>query len=1682
MRALVGHILVYIVITTGLVKAQNFGNEWIDYTKNYYKIKVVREGIYRIPYATLISDPVLAQEMPLAGSGFVLYNKGRVVPIYVSTNGNFGSNDFIEFYGNKNDGTFDTQLFADSNHQLHTRYSLINDTAVYFLTWDNSASNNLIQSITTGSQGSLTKLTYCTITETIVYANPNGFSEGKPTYFSGQSSYEPVFDEGEGFCDQFFNSGSSRSVNIPSPAVYISGGSAHLKTVVVGSSIGNHRLLTQLNGTVLSDNSYNDFKVNKDSYTFPASRLNTSGNTLTFSALGTNNDRTSVSMVELIYPSQFNFSNKNKLLFAIEGTTGDKYMEIDNFAFGGASPILYDLNNNRRIVGVVPGSGQPLAFRVPSAPSSSGLRKLYLTSQSAIITVQAGSLQRVRFTRYDLLNNQGNYIILTHSKLLSDGGNNYIGAYAKYRGSQDGGNFSVKTILIDELYDQFAYGIRKHPLAIRRFTDYALSIWAVKPEYLFIIGKGRQYNDFRNSPSAYAQCLVPTFGHPASDNLLTATVNSIVPRVATGRLSVSNPVDIRKYYDKVVSYERIQREAGDPYQTIDNKIWMKRIMHMGGGTYSSEQQQFKFFLNQYENIIERPYYGGNVHSFFKTSSSPIQIVVSDFISFLINNGVSLITFFGHSSPGSFDFTIDEPENFRNFERYHFVLSNGCFTGNIYNTNPGISERFVLAEEKGAIGFASTISLSSSTALNEYSNNFYQNLSLDHYGSSVGSIMRKTIEDVEICCNGNVIKRMVAEEMTLHGDPAIVLNTHKKPDYALEPRMISFDPKNVTVESDSFIINVIVTNLGKAVDDSIDVEVVRSLPNGVGSVAYTKRIVGTYFSDTIPFTIATGASDAFGLNEFCITVDAGFEVDELSETNNRICTQLIILSDDVFPIYPYEFAIVPDPDITLMASTANAFAESKTYSMEIDTTELFNSPLKRFTTITQTGGVLRWKPMLAYEDSTVYYWRVGKDTTFRYSSFIYLAGSYPGWNQSHYYQYLKDRYNNMSLDGDRKFKYVGDVKTVSVNTGTADLSGGPMPWYKIAYHLNSSTQHTWICGGDGFPSGLTFAVFDSATGLNWKSEIADMGLDACSNRDYNTVHGNIHCKPRDLEAFPFPTGNCWQLRIINFINSIPAGNYVLVYSVNGGGYNNWGSNLKQAFTDLGAQIIPTNNNAPWAFFVQKGNTGTRVEVAGSTGNDIIELIASFSAVWNEGQTTTPLIGPAFEWGSFHWDHYPLESPTFDKSGVDIIGVNYEGNETTLAVNISDLDNSIQFIDASLYPFLKLRLNSLDDVSRTPTQLDFWRIQYDKVPDAALNPSIFFEFTEGPLNVGESLRFVASVENVTDIHMDSLLVKYTLVSGDNQSTSVLVRYDSLRANETMNLDFEFNTACNCLSDVNSLVIEVNPDNDQREQHHFNNIGILTFGVKGDNINPRLDVTFDGVHIMDGDIVSAQPEIHITLKDENKYLALDDTSLINVFITYPSGGQEIMRYGNEYMTFIPATLDGNNKAQVILKKRFEEDGRYKLSIQAKDRSRNVSGTYNNPGAGIDYKVNFEVITRATISNILNYPNPFTSSTRFVFTLTGTQVPTYMKIQIMTISGKIVKEITQVELGHIRVGQNLTDYAWNGTDEYGDPLANGLYLYRVVASINGEPLEKYTNTTNGLSSTDKYFHRGFGKMYLAR
>ena len=348
------------------------------------------------------------------------------------------------------------------------------------------------------------------------------------------------------------------------------------------------------------------------------------------------------------------------------------------------------------------------------------------------------------------------------------------------------------------------------------------------------------------------------------------------------------------------------------------------------------------------------------------------------------------------------------------------------------------------------------------------------------------------------------------------------------------------------------------------------------------------------------------------------------------------------------------------------------------------------------------------------------------------------------------------------------------------------------------------------------------------------------------------------------------------------------------------------------------------------------------------------------------------------------------------------------------------------------------------------------------------------------------FSTGIENLTELPMDSMLVRYRIIGADGV-TRLLAdrRYRPLPGLDTLHAAITFDPAS--YPGKNIFFVEANPANDQPEEYHPNNLGYIPFRVSVDAYNPLLDVTFDGVHILNGDIVSAKPFIKIRLKDENRFLALDDTGLLKVSLRYPKKTTGVdVPFDGATCRFIPATSgSAANEAIVEFRPTLLEDGIYQLSVSGADKSGNGAGGNSGSAARSTYYIEFEVDNKPGITNVLNYPNPFSTATAFVFTLTGSQIPSQLKIQILSVTGKVVREITRDELGPLHIGRNITEYQWDGRDQYGQVLGNGVYLYRVVSSLNGQDLDLRNDSkrsTDGGFGIDKYFRNGYGKMYIMR
>jgi len=1622
--------------------SQPFSNTWIDHTQEYFKFNIVEEGIYRISRDVLVNSGVNVSG--ISPRNFQLFCKGEEQYIYVKgeTDDIFNSDDYIEFYATKNDGSLDSVMYREQEDQANPYYSLITDTNTYYLTWNSSFTNRrlTIEDDTTFAAHS-PALNYCI--KPVLEMEVNDFPGG--AYANG-----PYFTGGEGWYGSSFGKSttsiSSKTKTISTPEAYTSGENTYVETALVGSSTYRHHLYFNFLSEEF-DTVYYGYNTIKKEFSVSSNSLSSSNNFI-FSIIddsaSVTTDYHRLSYIYIKYPHSYNFEGKNKFKFIVpDNTTSNKsYISISNYS-GGTSPVLYDLTNHKRI-NTLDNSGNYDAL----IPNSTEEKICYIVSESQINNIP--ELTAVNFTDYSDYGFNSDYIIISHPKLWTQ-----AQTYEMYRNSLAGSGYVTMLVDIEELYNQFSYGIKKHPLAIRNFVDYITSVYDSVPKNLFLLGKAIHCSHFRKDTVNYEKCLVPSFGNPSSDILLTAGINgtSYEPAIPTGRLAANTTTEVENYYLKVVDYEN--NEVAE---------WMKNISHFGGGGSANEQAVFADYLTQYESIIEDTLFGGFVTSFYKTSSATMQISQAQAVKERINNGVTLMTFFGHGSSIGFDINIEDPKFFANYRKHPLIIANSCLAGDIHQASEGLSEKWVLIKDLGSIGFLATVDLSYDNSLHLYSTELYKNISYKNYGKPIAKCIQETIKELQI---NNTYYNYINTYLgfTLHGDPAIVLNSQPKPDLVITPADISFIPQIVTTEIDSFDVQIVVTNIGMAIPDTFIVKITRNLQNNSDTIVeYYKA--GCYYKDTIYIRLPVDKINGAGINEICVFLDSEYNIDELKEGNNEACINLNILTSDLIPIFPYEYAIYPNSTVKLKASTGNPFMGTQTSVFQIDTTDTFQNPLYSGTE-THTGGVVEWSQVIPLEDTTVYYWRVCKapadsSSNWRESSFIYINGKV-GWSQAHHFQFKKDEYKYIDFNRpDRKFDFITSPKTIHChNVGSAS---GLQEWMSVYWELDNAIKARSSCGT---PGAMIVAVLDPFYLENWQWDYFDFG------------HINQPCNQPNI--FVFYTDSTSLSNMASMLQSIPNGHYILAYSFRNGNIENWPEELYVAFESLfpSTLVRTTTGNYPYIFFCQKGDISSAKEEIGISSTDVIDFHSKdLPTNYTQGNITSTIVGPTAYWDALHWRHNPSETPDYDSlsleiSGLTSLNLNTEGDSLmTIPPDSLDIDSLHTRIDASQYPYLKLKLFTKDDSLKTPSQLKKWQLTYEGVPETAINPPKGFYFYKDTVPEGDEIVFSIATENISNYDMDSLLVTYWHQDKNNNLYNVITKRLKVHPAGDIIIDtVSFNTRG--YPGLNSLWVEFNPVNiltgnyDQLEQYHFNNIAQVFFYVQSDITNPILDVTFDGIHILDGDIVSAKPEILIQLKDENKFLELNDQSLFNIWLKSSEEEEEVLIPFGEILKWTPAQLP-DNSCKILYTPELA-DGIYQLRVGATDISNNESGEN-------DFYITFEIINKATITNIFNYPNPFSTSTRFVFELTGWEIPTDFQILIFTITGKLVKVITLNELGNIHIGRNITDYAWNGKDMYGDQLANGIYFYKVTTKLNGENIEKRD------TQTDQYFKHNIGKMYLMR
>lgn len=222
----------------------------------------------------------------------------------------------------------------------------------------------------------------------------------------------------------------------------------------------------------------------------------------------------------------------------------------------------------------------------------------------------------------------------------------------------------------------------------------------------------------------------------------------------------------------------------------------------------------------------------------------------------------------------------------------------------------------------------------------------------------------------------------------------------------------------------------------------------------------------------------------------------------------------------------------------------------------------------------------------------------------------------------------------------------------------------------------------------------------------------------------------------------------------------------------------------------------------------------------------------------------------------------------------------------------------------------------------------------------------------------------------------------------------------------------------------------------------VGGIDTNAVADTTPPKVRLYMNDESFVNGGITNESPFFLAFLEDEH---GINTASGIGHDIVAILDGDE----SNPYILndYYETELDDFTKGKIRFPFRNLALGLHTITFKAWD-------VYNN---FISAEIQFVVVSGETItlSNVLNYPNPFVNYTQFWFSHNKPFEPLDVQVQIFTITGKVVKTINQSVSTDGFLSREIT---WDGKDDFGDKIGKGVYVYKLTvrSSISGEKSEK--------------------------
>lgn len=1672
---------------------------WYDPTKNYTKIFLNQKGVYRITHQSLIDAGLPASS--IENMQFELFVDSLSVPIDIvdkDSNGIFNTNDYFQFIGK-----------PVKPHDSYSGVNIYNTTNVYWFSYEADSTNfyHDRDGYTTNDINLITNTQ-----ETLKFEKDQIFShlgyapdDRRDYWFWDFAEYRT------GGYSKYFQFVLTDSIwynfYLPKPRMKVKFGLHGITNKLCGNGF-SHSAELLFNGFPSGNIKWNgqntanfekEFFISFSSANQDTLYLNWQNNQeiiiradgqICDSTLG---DLFMINNIELQYWRQM---RTNSNFFYFTSPPNDFGQNIywmfqwmrDNMKI--YIPERGELINNAWITNDASNSVRFVDTVYSSTDYYCVADDYYLVPDSIKIKTENSDLRNIT--------NGADYIIITHPDFIIP-----AQRLAAYRSSNLKGYSSprVKVVNVMDIYDEFSYGLM-NPLALQYFVKYAFNNWQ-QPAPAYIVLMGDLSSDYRKIQPSSRNNYIPSppfhstiYGQAASDNgIVTIIGNDLVPELAIGRISCETIDEANILVDKIINYP-----------ADSEKSWQQNVLLLSSGLSESDENQFKF--NDRNMILANLYTdleGIKSTKVFRYPNKPEYIQYQGEgpdIRREIDNGAVLVNYYGHGGGFQWDlvFTDDDIRALNNGNKLPFVVSVTCYTAH-YDNQEIFGEIFNSIPGKGSVAFlgSSGVTFWPTTA------NFNQELFREFFKNK-----RHVIGDAIVIAKSNPGYGTMLALLTLLGDPGLELALPYDADFVIKPSSISIDPFNPVLD-DTVKVKLNIENLGRIwIGDSVKVHLYEGIISdstliGLNKLSAFGEKDSTYF---------TWIPKKEGNNNLIALVNDDHLVSESDYTDNIAAKEFQVFSIDkpnILKPVPNYFTNQNKIDFLIM-DIGHFVQQNFNYKIVIDTSRELSSSLKITSPLlSAVRGMVKWStPQLSageyfYEVSIFSSTDTNKSELQTFSITPVSGGGYLAKNEQ-----LKDLNNSNILYSENENALVLNIEplpprpnrdklldslivqlpldTTEITTCTNDgtylyftnvsyyRDGTKSKIYKVGTGYNGSiksqlygsiadlkveVKNTIFYHSDGF---IYAATGDDSTLLKINIDTGDTSRVEIPGRLLPTEdgllrNGGFYLTSDGQYVYNLSAGygelrNKYVMRIFDpTMGWIQIGDDIIFDGMSAYGFCSFyvydghlqtyesyisGYMRKYRTTDgyFEEEYLPFLDNKKvycwsydWINNFLYGGLYTPAVISYDFG--FYKCVGSYTEA--SGQIYSQSIGPARNW---HNIKYNLEtSGSTGSYSSAIFGKNNNTQNWDLLRTGIGAETNIEDIDPKRYPYLKFNMDMVDSSLGVSEPLKFKTLQvdYDYFPELNLYPNEI-AFDPDSMLQGFPVQMTYTIENVGYTQADSLKLDFyhNLLDTVYYTTYLNIPADSfVTITKSISTDNLLYSAP--VSPINVKVIATSPI---QEYYTFNNESNGNFNVVRDSANPMFNITFDGREIINGDIISSEPEVVITLED-NSPLPLDSTyfTLVHTYKNIP----KVLTVPGPDITFV-STPYPNNKAIITWTPKLE-DGRHVLEVLAKDASGNFFDSTSSRSV-------FNVFNNPDLLQVFNYPNPFSDNTYFTFELRGVLPPEEFKIKIFTVAGRLIKEI--IPTTPLQIGFNKI--YWDGKDEDGDEIANGLYFYKIISKHNGE------------------------------